>query len=459
MPNEFGFYELIWSFCIALLLFFAVVCFALYKLVGEKSFKYYSYYCLFLLIYLSFKNETPLDLVWDKLFNLNEPEPLLVNFNWYVQVVFYTFYSLFGIYFTDVDQLFHKLSSRIKTFLYWQLGFASVLFILATLLHNASWFYYFFLFWFVPYLLLQFVVLLPKILLTKGSLKRVFITGLSIYILGAILALYFSLNHDKYQMDAPLIFFLCSVLIESIFFGLGIAFKYKDIYEDREIKNKELATLAYNQEINVLRALMEGEQRERKRISTELHDNLGNLLATALLQFESVSRRNNEIEGNENYEKGMELLEKAAGEVRSIAHNMIPEAIYQHGLIYAIKEIAKNISSLEVSFKSEREHYHINEKYAVIIYRIVQEAFNNIIKHSKADKVNIRLYVKQGNFHLSIKDNGIGFREKEVAAGLGLKNQRSRAKLLGGEVVFSSIIGKGTKMHLTVPIENMEENE
>ena len=452
MHNEFGFYELIWSFCIAILLFFSIVCYVLYQLIGEKSFKYYSFYCLALLIYLSLKLELIHHYFWSHWFDVEQPNALVVNFNWFIQVIFYTFYSMFGIYFTDVDLVFPKFSKRIKRFLYWQLGFATVLFFVATIAQNKSWFLWFFLGWFVPFLLIQFVVLLPKMLLTKGKLKWVFISGLVIYILGALTALYFSFNVDQLGSDAPLIFFLFGVLIESIFFGLGIAFKYKEIYEDRAEKNKELATLEYNQQINILRGLMEGEQRERKRVSSELHDNLGNLIATALLQFDTVARTNKEVENHDNYKKGMNLLDSAADEVRSIAHNMMPTTIYEHGLAHAIEEIAKNITTIDVQFTSEKKEYTISEKQTVFVYRIVQEAFNNIIKHAKASTVMVQLLEKDNHLKLTIKDNGIGFQETEIEPGLGLKSLRSRADLIGAQLAFNSTIGKGTELVLLIPL-------
>ena len=453
MQYEFGFYELVWSSCIAILLFFSIVCYSLYHFVKQKSFKYYSFYCLFLMIYLSIKQQYILDHLWGKWFNLDYPEAILVNFNWYIQVVFYTFYSLFGLYFTDVDLVFPSFSKRIKKYLYGQLIFATLLFVVTSLMGNRQIFVYFFLFWFVPFLLIQFVVAIPKIAKTKGHLKRGFVLGLSIYIAGALVALYFSLNYDRFQIESPLIFFLIGVLIECIFFGLGIAFKYKDIYEDRAQKNKELATLAFNQEINVLRGMMEGEQRERKRVSTELHDNLGNLLATALLQFDSVARSNQYVEEHENYRKGMKLLDTAADEVRTIAHNMIPKTIYEHGINHAIEEIAENITSLDVKFSSELHDYSISEKQSVLIYRIVQEIFNNIIKHANAKNVQIRLITVNDFLHLTIEDDGIGFSEDTVEKGLGLRNLYSRAKLLGGKVQFNSKPGKGTKVLLVVPME------
>ncbi len=91
-----------------------------------------------------------------------------------------------------------------------------------------------------------------------------------------------------------------------------------------------------------------------------------------------------------------------------------------------------------------------------MVYRIVQEQFNNILKHAKAVHVHISLSVKRNNLNLHINDDGIGFDETKKAAGIGLRNMRSRVKLYNGSIHITSAAGKGTKLDLSIPITNKE---
>jgi two-component system sensor histidine kinase UhpB len=130
------------------------------------------------------------------------------------------------------------------------------------------------------------------------------------------------------------------------------------------------------------------------------------------------------------------------------------------GLDEAIKELAEETSAasgLRFSFKKDESEFStIPRHLQLMVYRIVQEQFNNILKHAKALHVHVSLAIRKNNLLLHINDDGIGFDETKKASGIGLRNMRSRVKLYNGSIHITSGSGKGTKLDLTIPVSASE---
>lgn len=450
MENSLNLYSLVWAVSIAFLLLFSIVCFALYQLVKEKSFRYYSIYCFFLILYLFTKHPITHDLF--STFDVDGPYGYLaLNYNWMIQIIFYTFYTLFAIYFIDLDHQYPRVAKIFRKIHYYNLALAAVLFLICNLLKNGIVLQSYFLFVYVPFLIFQTIYLIPKIINTKGLLTQIFVVGVLVYTWGALVALYLSFNQGVHQLNAPIIFFLLGVIIENICFGLGITIKYKQIHDEKSFQKVEITRLNYNEELAALKGLMEGEQKERSRIARELHDGLGSLVATILMQLELSNRTIPQLDNNKNFKKAVDLLENASDELHNIAHDMMPKNLMKYGLIPSVKEMTENISDLEIHFFSDQEEYNINEKQSFIIYRMIQESMNNIIKHANANEVSI--IIRRANEHLqiSISDDGRGFDVNDFTEGIGLKSLRSRVNLIKGDLQINSKPGIGTEVIILVP--------
>lgn len=222
--------------------------------------------------------------------------------------------------------------------------------------------------------------------------------------------------------------------------------------KDTQVHQKELEGLLAGQEVQVVEALMEGQEHERKRLSQELHDTIGSMLATLKLQFESLTELF-EVKSDKQESKiefTNDLLDKTCIEVRRISHNLSSGMVSKVGVVEGIRQIAKNINSsgkLAVEFVTDVEDVNLQGDEAVHLFRVVQELLSNAIKHAKASKLSIQINAFENEITLIIEDNGIGFdyeKAKQEAKGLGLGNLEARVEQLNGQLNIDSTLGRGT---------------
>lgn len=222
--------------------------------------------------------------------------------------------------------------------------------------------------------------------------------------------------------------------------------------KDAQVHQKELEGLLAGQEVQVVEALMEGQEHERKRLSQELHDTIGSMLATLKLQFESLTElfevKNDKQESKIEFTN--DLLDRTCIEVRRISHNLSSGMVSKVGIVEAIRQISRNINSsgkLSVEFVTEVEDVDLKGDGAVHLFRVVQELLSNAIKHSRATKLSIQINAFENEMTLIIEDNGVGFdyeKAKREARGLGLGNLEARVQQLNGQLNMDSAIGRGT---------------
>ncbi len=208
--------------------------------------------------------------------------------------------------------------------------------------------------------------------------------------------------------------------------------------------------------------LIHSQEEERKRIASELHDSLGqNLLIIknrAALGLKS-----------EKYDFNKEQLDEiskgassAIDEIRRIAYNLHPYQLDRLGLTKALKSIITQIEILnKVHFIDLIENIDgvFSKEKEIIIYRIVQECINNIIKHSEAYTAEIKININDDILFMTISDNGKGFEVKQInskSKGFGMRNLSERIKILNGELVIDSSSEKGSRLIIKIPVHNKE---
>lgn len=218
-------------------------------------------------------------------------------------------------------------------------------------------------------------------------------------------------------------------------------------------------------EKQVLNSLIEGEERERKRIAHELHDGLGQYLSASNMNFEAIK---NEIEKlsekrEKQFRNGMQLLQKAIKETRNIAQNLMPTAIEDYGLelaVLALIDQLKKSTDIKFSYTYNLEDVELKEQTQINLYRIIQEALSNAIKHSNCQKISLQLYKHDHIISCTIEDNGSGYdmNSESEHQGMGIRSIRTRGNALSGEVEFDSSPGKGMTILVELPLEaNIEE--
>ena len=201
------------------------------------------------------------------------------------------------------------------------------------------------------------------------------------------------------------------------------------------------------------KAVIEAEEKERARIARELHDGLGQMLSTARLNVSGLNN-NSSADDKALVISALKIIDDSCEEVRNIAHNMMPGALIQMGLIPALEDLFDHINAsknLQVHFTAEVTDA-IGITKEISIYRIIQEMLNNIIKHAKAKNAHISMLQKGSHLHLQIKDDGLGFDPLKIkdSAGIGWKNIYSRVTMLNGTIEIDTAEGKGLVVNMLI---------
>lgn len=229
-----------------------------------------------------------------------------------------------------------------------------------------------------------------------------------------------------------------------------------------QLNKQRIDELLQQQEIASLQGVLEGQEQERKRVAIDLHDRLGGILSMVKLHFSAVEEKLPE----DNPEKkkfltASELLDLAAGEVRSISHNLLSGVLAKFGLLPALKDLTDRINE-SGEIKLNLIHYNIenalNGEQELQIYRIVQELISNILKHSEAHEATIQLIRNddEKKVNLIVEDDGKGFNPNapSLSGGIGLSNLKARVGKLNGSFHIDSGKGVGTSISIDIPIED-----
>ncbi len=224
----------------------------------------------------------------------------------------------------------------------------------------------------------------------------------------------------------------------------------------RSKKNAEIQELIIKEQKKGLEAVIHAQEEERKRISKDLHDGIGQQLSGLKMAFQKLAKnyKNDKSSYSDEFEKLGEVLSDSADEVRAISHQMMPKALTELGLIEAIGDMLKKslgLNEIEYHFEHFGIDKRLNERIEISLYRVTQELINNIIKHSNATNVSIQLFKNQNKAILIIEDNGIGLRGIE-GDGHGLLNIKSRINTLNGEMNLEPSPNSGTLATVRVPI-------
>jgi signal transduction histidine kinase len=153
-------------------------------------------------------------------------------------------------------------------------------------------------------------------------------------------------------------------------------------------------------------------------------------------------------------DKLSQVIDESASDVRTISHQMMPKSLKQVGLAPAMRDMLdKSLGSCDISYDFDELNPtgRMAASLELSLYRIAQEVVNNIIKHSKAEHVDIQLYKSKGHVVLNIEDDGVGFNSDSDTDGHGMLNIQNRSRLIDGQLEVDSHEGKGTSVRLRVP--------
>ncbi len=237
--------------------------------------------------------------------------------------------------------------------------------------------------------------------------------------------------------------------------GLFVFFIANSLQRKRRLlaKQKEMQT-EFTQ--SLLQTQLEIQEQTLRTISQEIHDNVGQVLSLAKLNLNTL-----EIEEGVNkaqkIESSIRLVSKAIHDLRDLSRSLNGDKIADLGLQDAIENELKIIQNTGLFFTHSvitGEPYLLLPEYEVVIFRIVQESLNNIVKHSKAKNIRIEMLYMTAAFKMIINDDGEGFDASLLEAtqtGIGLNNMKNRASLIGALFSIQSVPGKGSSVLIQLP--------
>jgi signal transduction histidine kinase len=223
-------------------------------------------------------------------------------------------------------------------------------------------------------------------------------------------------------------------------------------------KLKQSSLELKTEKMRSLGALIDGQENERNRISRELHDSLGQLLIGLKMKYESClnAPENKFLIDKKSIEMGT-LFDRTIEETRRISNNLAPVALSEFGLRTALRNMCSEISetsNLQLELINEVNDNLLPGKMQVYIFRIIQEALTNIIKHADAKNVGISLKSNQSHIVILVEDDGLGFdlpKVRKEKNSNGLNNINNRVTVLNGKLIIKTALSKGTKLKILLP--------
>jgi signal transduction histidine kinase len=209
------------------------------------------------------------------------------------------------------------------------------------------------------------------------------------------------------------------------------------------------------EKIRRLRSVIDGQDQERNRLSRELHDGIGQSLIAVKLQLENAETQNYSMM-RAGIDSAKNMIDLTIEEVRRVCNALLPAALDEFGVVSTLRALSSELGSLagfNAVFENEGSLDRMSKKSQVYIYRIAQEALNNIAKHARATQVHMKLRRADNIVTLEVSDNGKGFIFDPVsfAQRNGLQNMRERTQLLKGEFIINSKPGSGTTIMVSIP--------
>ncbi len=254
-----------------------------------------------------------------------------------------------------------------------------------------------------------------------------------------------NLFSEENQIVTIVIIGVLLLLLMAVALLLFFFFSRKKIVE-KELENKELE-ISHQKE--VIHAIILTQEKERKRIAQDLHDDISSKLT--VINLNSNFLLDGELSPEEYTKVNKNILKvtnKALASARKIAHDLMPPILEKFGLQSAIEELVDEYNtSKKVAIESDIAYpeNHLTKTQELHVFRVVQELMSNSIRHGKAKEINISFQKKSDDLTIEYKDNGVGFSEEIInqKKGLGMKNIESRIELLNGELTIKSAIKKG----------------
>lgn len=257
---------------------------------------------------------------------------------------------------------------------------------------------------------------------------------------------------QKETMNMALMAGCVLLLLVAVLLYINFKNRNRLLRQKENLHAQQISKLENEKKLLAAQSLMKGQEEERSRLARDLHDGVGGLLSGVKLSMSTM--KGNVFLSEENarsFENVIVQLDQSIAELRRVSHNMMPEALIKYGLKEALENYCENLNvsgSIHVQLQTYGMENRMEQNAEIVIYRIIQELLNNVIRHAGAKKVLIQLVREDGRFNLTVEDDGRGFEKNEIRGGAGLSNIRARIDYLNGNMDIVSKKGEGTSVHI-----------
>jgi signal transduction histidine kinase len=246
---------------------------------------------------------------------------------------------------------------------------------------------------------------------------------------------------------------IVTMIIASVFLAALMSFfiiALVVLHRQRQVQNRhKIDQINLEHEKTLLNIENEIQQETLTHIGRELHDNIGQLLSLAKLNFGSIKEK--------KQEEGKEILSQAIQEVRGLSKQLNldwVESISINEFVEQQLQRIENTGLCKTSLEADFELVDLPKDQKLVLIRVVQESLNNAIKHASPDEILIRILMNNNRKQIIIIDQGKGFDISQKSSGSGMFNLKKRMETIGGAFELTSVIGKGTEIILTLPNQN-----
>ena len=259
---------------------------------------------------------------------------------------------------------------------------------------------------------------------------------------------------EKSRLNYFLFAAIAVLLITGFLAYFNIRHRHLLAKKETELQKHQIRELEKDKQLVAVDSMLKGQEEERSRLAKDLHDGLGGLLSG--VKFSLSNMKDNLVITPDNmavFERSLDMIDTSIKELRRVAHNMMPEMLTKFGLDEALKEYCNTINTtklLTVKYQSLGMDARIDKSTEIIVYRIIQELLNNIMKHAGATEAFVQLIRENNRLNIVVEDNGKGFDTTllEQNKGAGWVNIRSRVDYLKGQLDVHSEPGKGTLVNI-----------
>lgn len=263
------------------------------------------------------------------------------------------------------------------------------------------------------------------------------------------------LHLERKKSQNYLLFFLVGTLA---FLSLSGYLTYRNRQKKAQLKaqlqGQEIQHLKVQQERRLFEGMMEGVEKERKRLAADLHDGLGGRLSGISIKLSKLSEEKEarKIEGK--IEAILGNLDDSLQELRGVARNLMPETLIKYGLKSALEDYCSTLRDKDTDIVLQ--FYEIlpiqDENKLLMVYRIIQELINNAVKHANAREILVQYMHQEQKIAIAVEDDGIGFdiEKIDMNEGIGLTSLRNRVNYLNGSIDIQSEINDGTSINIQI---------